>query len=68
MDTAPVHCILINFILKGGPPWGFRIKERMDRVVVSKVSHFDVLHGDVQEMAVRQEVNEKTSCKKTALV
>lgn len=29
--------VLINFILRGGPPWGFRIKQRLNRVVVSKV-------------------------------
>ena len=33
-----LHVQYLNFTLKGGPPWGFRIKQRRDRVIVSKVS------------------------------
>ncbi|RWS09394.1 hypothetical protein B4U79_04173 [Dinothrombium tinctorium] len=30
--------IIINFVLKGGPPWGFRIKQRANKVIISKVN------------------------------
>lgn len=32
------HVELLNFSLKGGPPWGFRIKQRNGNVFISKVS------------------------------
>lgn len=32
------HVHILDFVLKGGPPWGFRIKQRGDKVFVSKVS------------------------------
>uniref|UniRef100_T1JWL1 PDZ domain-containing protein n=1 Tax=Tetranychus urticae TaxID=32264 RepID=T1JWL1_TETUR len=32
------NTIVINFILKGGPPWGFRIKQRGNKVIISKVN------------------------------
>ena len=35
---VPSHYVIINFVIKGGPPWGFRIKQRGHRVVVSRVS------------------------------
>lgn len=38
MDVIPSHYVIINFVIKGGPPWGFRIKQRSNRVVVSKVN------------------------------
>lgn len=38
MDVLPSHYVIINFVIKGGPPWGFRIKQRGNRVVVSKVN------------------------------
>ena len=31
------HVEVLNFILKGGPPWGFRIKQRNGNVFISKV-------------------------------
>lgn len=34
------HVEIVNFSLKGGPPWGFRIKQRNDNVFISKVSTF----------------------------
>ncbi|CAG2101331.1 unnamed protein product, partial [Medioppia subpectinata] len=33
-----VEVHMLNFTLKGGPPWGFRIKQRRDRVIVSKIN------------------------------
>ncbi|XP_075586625.1 uncharacterized protein LOC124489911 isoform X11 [Dermatophagoides farinae] len=32
------HVEVLNFILKGGPPWGFRIKQRNGNVFISKVN------------------------------
>lgn len=32
------HVEVLNFVLKGGPPWGFRIKQRNGNVFISKVS------------------------------
>ena len=29
---------LFDMVLKGGPPWGFRIKEKNNTVIISKVS------------------------------
>ncbi|XP_054167060.1 uncharacterized protein LOC128964485 isoform X2 [Oppia nitens] len=36
-DLLVPHHVL-NFTLKGGPPWGFRIKQRRDQVIVSKIN------------------------------
>lgn len=35
------HVEIVHFAIKGGPPWGFRIKQRNDNVFISKVSAFD---------------------------
>ncbi|KAH9418143.1 hypothetical protein DERP_010695, partial [Dermatophagoides pteronyssinus] len=32
------HVEVLNFLLKGGPPWGFRIKQRNGNVFISKVN------------------------------
>ncbi|UXI19766.1 uncharacterized protein NH340_JMT05709 [Sarcoptes scabiei] len=32
------HVEVLNFVLKGGPPWGFRIKQRNGNVFISKVN------------------------------
>lgn len=32
------HIHIFNLLLKGGPPWGFRIKQRSDKVFISRVS------------------------------
>lgn len=32
------HVEIVHFAIKGGPPWGFRIKQRNDNVFISKVS------------------------------
>ncbi|RWS25173.1 hypothetical protein B4U80_06701 [Leptotrombidium deliense] len=37
MDKNVVGSI-VNFVLKGGPPWGFRIKQRANKVIISKVN------------------------------
>lgn len=34
------HVEIVHFAIKGGPPWGFRIKQRNDNVFISKVSVF----------------------------
>lgn len=33
---------VIEFVLKGGPPWGFRIKQRNGNVFISKVSAYSL--------------------------
>ena len=40
MDENASNSVVLELTLKGGPPWGFRIKERSDNVIISKVSQF----------------------------
>lgn len=37
LKSCKKHMEVLNFVLKGGPPWGFRIKQRNGSVFISKV-------------------------------
>lgn len=37
MDENVSPNLNIDLVLKGGPPWGFRIKEKNNFVIISKV-------------------------------
>lgn len=40
LKSCKKHMEVLNFVLKGGPPWGFRIKQRNGNVFISKVRDY----------------------------